>query len=165
MINCRLLGLCKVRAKDFLNLFDINQHGLEITTKHRWGDNNLLTLNYAYQVMSSNVKLTYAGDYADTMPRHIVSALYAKKFANNVSLSMGYYQQGTMLPIDRGPKDRQEFTRRIDLKLGKQFKVDDAGHKAEVAVVVQGLVGDDYHDYQIQNQYRRRAFLTASVEF
>ena len=151
--------------KDFLNLFDVDQHGLEVTTKHNWGANNRLTFNYTYQVMSSNVKLPYAGDYSDTMPRHMVSALYSKKFANNVNMSVGYYQQGTLLPIDRGPTDRQAFTRRWDVRLAKQFKVDRAGHKAEIAFVVQGLVGADYNDYQIQNQYNRRAFLTSSVEF
>lgn len=151
--------------KDFVNLFDVNQRGLELTTKHHWGASNWLTFNYAYQVMSSNVKLPYAGDYSDTMPRHMVSALYTKKFVNNVNVSVGYYQQGAMLPIDRGPKDRQALTQRVDLRVAKQFKVDNAGHQAEIAFVVQGLVGDDYHDYQIQNQYRRRAFLTASVEF
>jgi hypothetical protein len=151
--------------KNFVNLFDASHHGLELTSKHRWGDASWLMINYTFQTMSSNVQLPYAGSYSDTMPKQMVSALYATKIANNIDFSLGYYQQGTMAVIDQGVKDRQAFTRRVDIRVAKQFKIDNAGHHAEVALVVQGLSGAGYNDYLIQNQFNRRAFITTSVAF
>jgi hypothetical protein len=115
--------------------------------------------------MSSNVKLPYASDYSGTMPKHMVSALYSKMFDNGVACSLGYYQQGKMLSIDRGLTDQQQFTRRIDIRVSKQFKFDRAGHQAEIALVVQNLSGDPYVDYVVANQFNRRAFVTTSVAF
>jgi iron complex outermembrane receptor protein len=151
--------------KDFRNLFDAQHHGIEVTSKHRWGSGNLLTFNYSFQQMSSNVKLPYASDYSGTMPKHMVSALYSKMFDNGVACSLGYYQQGKMLSIDRGLTDQQQFTRRIDIRVSKQFKFDRAGHQAEIALVVQNLSGDPYVDYVVANQFNRRAFVTTSVAF
>ncbi|WP_124950530.1 TonB-dependent receptor plug domain-containing protein [Sulfuriferula thiophila] len=154
-----------LEPKNFVNLFDAEHHGVEVTTKHQWGDHNLLTFNYTFQLMSSEVKLPYASAYSGTMPKHMISALYSKTFSNDVALSLGYYQQGAMLPIDRGPNDLQAFTRRVDVRVAKQFKLDNAGNRGEVALVVQHLSGTPYTDYVVQNQFNRRVFLTASVQY
>lgn len=150
--------------KDFANLFDAEHRGLEVTTKHQWGDRNQLTLNYTYQLLRSNVTLPYAGDYADTMPRNMISALYARTFANDIALSLGYYQQDSMLPIDRVPTDRQHFTTRWDMRIAKGFKGND-GTSGEIALVVQGLLDEHYVDYLIENQFNQRAFVTAMLRY
>lgn len=154
-----------LEPKNFVNLFNAQHHGVEVTTKHRWGDHNLLTFNYSFQLMSSDANLSYASPYSGTMPKHMISALYSKAFANNVNFSVGYYQQGKMLSIDRGPNDQQNFIRRWDVRLAKQFTINNAGNKAELAVVVQDVSGDSYTDYVLKNQYNRRAFLTATVQY
>lgn len=151
--------------KNFVNMFDAQHHGAELTTKYHWGDHNLLTFNYTFQLMSSDVTLPYASPYSGTMPKHMVSALYSKTFANDIAFSLGYYQQGSMLPIDRGPSDLQNFTRRLDIRIAKQFKIDRAGHKGEVALVVQDLSGVPYTDYAVQNQFNRRVFLTSTFQY
>ena len=151
--------------KDFRNLFNAEHHGVEVSTKYHWGDRNQLLLNYAFQSMSSDVTLSYASPYSGTMPKHMVNALYRKQFDHGVTWSVGYYMQGQMLPIDRGAADTQALTRRWDTRLAKSFKIDRAGHQAEVALVVQDLLHDTHTDYLLQNQYNRRVYLTTTVQF
>lgn len=148
--------------KDFVNLFDAEHNGLEVTTKHQWGDRNQLTFNYAYQLLSSEFSSSYMGAYSDSMPRNMISALYSKTFAEEVMLSLGYYQQDTMLPIDRGPYDRQSFTTRWDMRIAKGFKAGNGGAQGEIALVVQGLLGEQHIDYINENQFNQRVFITAT---
>lgn len=149
--------------KDYVNLFNAEHNGLEITTKHQWGNRNQLTFNYAYQVLSSNLSVTYAGAYSDSMPRNMLSALYSKTFAGEIALSLGYYQQDSMLPIDRGPYDRQSFTTRWDMRVAKGFRKQKDGSEIEIALVVQGLLDEHYIDYVNENQFNQRAYITATL--
>jgi iron complex outermembrane receptor protein len=158
--------------RDFINSFDAEHNGLEVTTKHQWGDRNQLTFNYTYQVLSStfsgpaDTNINYPGTpYSDTMPRNMISALYSRKFANQIAFSLGYYQQDTMLPIDRGPADRQYFTSRWDMRIAKGFKSTSEGTEGEIALVVQGLLGEHYIDYLIENQFNQRVYLTATLKY
>ncbi|HEY6094395.1 MAG TPA: TonB-dependent receptor [Gallionellaceae bacterium] len=150
--------------KDFVNLFDAEHNGLEITTKHQWGDRNMLTFNYTYEVLYGDF-MGYAGSspYSDTMPRNMISALYSTRFGNDLMLSLGYYQQDTVLPIDRPNTDRQPFTSRWDLRVAKGFKLGSEGTQGEIALVVQGLLGEQYIDYLVENQFNQRVFVTASI--
>ena len=151
--------------KDFVNLFNAEHNGLEITTKHQWGDRNQLTFNYAYQVLSSNLSVAYAGAYSDSMPRNMISALYSKTFSGEIALSLGYYQQDNMLPIDRGPYDRQSFTTRWDMRVAKGFKKQKDGSEVEIALVIQGLLDEHYIDYVNENQFNQRAYITATLRY
>ncbi len=147
--------------KNFANLFDAEHKGLEITTKHQWGNRNTLTFNYTYQVLSSDF-VAGSSPYTDTMPRNLISALYSKTFADEVMLSLGYYQQDSVLPIDRPTTDRQPFTTRWDMRIAKGFKTGSDGAQGEIALVVQGLLGEHYIDYLIENQFNQRVFVTAT---
>lgn len=151
--------------KDFRNLFNAEHSGMELTSKHYWGDRNKLTFNYAYQVSSSNVKLSYAGDYNETMPRNLISALYSKSFADQIELSLAYYHQDTVLPIDRTTPDRQPFTTRWDMRIAKGFKPGNSGVEGEIALVVQGLFNEHYYDYVRTNIFNQRTFLVATFRY
>lgn len=152
--------------KNFVNLFDAEHTGLEITTKHNWGDRNQLTLNYAYQVLSSNTYLTYASAYSDSMPRNMISALYSKKFAGDVALSLGYYHQDTMQPIDQpATENRQSFTTRWDMRIAKGFKQVKGGAEGEIALIVQGLFDEHYNDYLDDNRFNQRTYLVATIRY
>lgn len=151
--------------KDFVNLFDAEQNGLEITTKHNWGDRNQLTFNYTYQVLSSNVNLSYASPYSESMPRNMISALYSKKFADEIGLSFGYYQQDAMLPIDHSADHRQSFTKRCDMRVAKGFKKSNGGPEGEIALVVQGLFDEHYIDYVNSNRFNQRTYLAATFRY
>ncbi|MBI5430871.1 MAG: TonB-dependent receptor [Nitrosomonadales bacterium] len=155
-----------------VNMFDAEHKGLEITTKHHWGAHRHLTFNYAWQMLSSpftaspDLTYNYLGtNYSETMPRNMLSALYSETFEGDIALSFGYYQQDTMLPIDRGFRDRQQLTRRGDVRIAKQFKSGNGGPEGEIAWVVQGLFADGHVDYMDSNVYKRRTYLTASVQY
>ena len=152
--------------KNFVNLFDAEHTGLEVTTKHNWGDRNQLTLNYTYQVLSSNTYLSYAGTYSDSMPRNMISALYSKKFAGEVALSLGYYQQDTMQPIDQpATENRQSFTTRWDMRIAKVFKQTNGSAEGEIALVVQGLFDEHYIDYIDDNRFNQRTYVVATFRY
>lgn len=158
--------------KDFVNLFDAEHQGLEVTTKHYWGDRNQLTLNYAYQVLSSNYIFTYANPYSGSMPRNMMSALYSKTFPAEIALSLGYYQQDAMLPIDRWHSDpsltnldRQTFTHRWDMRISKGFKSSNSSAEGEIALVVQGLFDEHYFDYINSNQFNQRTYISATFRY
>ncbi len=152
--------------KDYLNLFDAEHDGLELVTKHLWGDHNQLTVNYAYQVLrSDNLPVGANGSYSDTMPRNMISALFDKTFSGGVAFSIGYYQQGSMVPIDRPPYDRQQFTRRADVRIAKTFTTGYQGSKGEMALVIQYPFTDKYIDYRRRNQFNQRAYATVAFDF
>lgn len=152
--------------KNFVNLFDAEHNGLEITTKHNWGDRNQLTFNYTYQVLSSTTYLAYAGAYSDSMPRNMISALYSKTLPEKISLSLGYYQQDTMQPIDQPDSiNRQSFTTRWDMRIAKGFKSQSDRTEGDIALVVQGLLGEHYNDYIVGNQFNQRAYITATLRY
>lgn len=158
--------------KDYVNLFDAQHDGLEVTTKHYWGDRNQLTFNYTYQVLSSNVTLDYANPYNESMPRNMISALYTKFFTNELAFSLGYYQQDSMLPIDRWQSDpalknidRQQFTRRYDIKIAKGFIPLKGEAEGEIALVIQGLFDEHYIDYLNENKFNQRTFLTGTFKY
>lgn len=158
--------------KDFVNLFDAQYDGVEVTSKHYWGDRNQLTFNYSYQVLSSNVTLDYANPYNESMPRNMISALYSKSFPGEIALSLGYYQQDAMLPIDRWQSDpalknidRQSFTSRWDMRIAKGFKPHHGEAAGEVALVVQGLLDEHYIDYLNDNRFNQRVYITATFRY
>jgi iron complex outermembrane receptor protein len=158
--------------KNFVNLFNAEHRGLEITTKHYWGDNNKLTFNYAYQVLSSNFDFTYANTYSESVPRNMISALYSKKFNSDIYLSLAYYHQDAMLPIDRWTSDQtkkytdqQPFTTRWDLRIAKEFKQTNSTAAGEIALVVQGLFNERYFDYANTNKFNQRTFLVATFRY
>lgn len=151
--------------KDFVNAFSAEQNGLEITTKHYWGNRNQLTFNYSYMVLSSKNNLSYTSQYSESMPRNMISALYSKKFADDIALSLGYYQQDAMLPIDRGVNDRQSFTTRWDARIAKEFMPSNGSAGGEFALVVQGLFNEHYIDYLKENKFNQRIFMTATLRY
>ena len=150
---------------DIGNLFDAEHKGFELTTKHHWGDSNLLTFNYAWQLLSSPFIPSATGSrYSETMPRNMISALYSTAVDNGLAFSLGYYQQDAMLPLDRPDYDRQQLTRRVDVKLAKNFKL---GREAEgeLAWVVQGLFDGKHIEYEDANVFNRRTYLTATINY
>ncbi len=156
------------------NMFDAEQQGLEITSKHQWGDRNTLTFNYSYQLAKSDYINSYTASssagydgtaFNDGIPRNLISALYSKTFQQDWQLGMGYYQQDSMLTVDRSWYDRQGFTRRWDMRFAKGFRMGKDGSNAELAMVIQGVTDEHYVDYLVENQFNQRVFFTASYRY
>jgi hypothetical protein len=103
------------------------------------------------------------------MPRTIISALYSKTFATDISFSLAYYHQDAMLPIDRWSPpenpDRQPFTTRWDMRVAKEFKQTNNTASGEIALVVQGLFDEHYFDYANTNKFNQRIFLVATFKY
>ena len=142
----------------FENIINGTHVGFEVTTKQEWGADNNLTVNYSHQDISSN-----RDDYEQIAPAYMISALYSTSFSRIATVSLGYYQQATVLPMDRPAYDRQQFTRRIDFRLAKKLKANTHGAEGEIALVVQNPITDKYIDYRRRNEFNRRAYLTASI--
>ncbi len=164
--NFNLAPLASIPINDIGNKFDAQHRGLELTTKHHWGNRNLLTFNYAWQLLSSPFVPSATGSrYSETMPRNMISALYSTTGNNGLSFSLGYYQQDAVLPIDRPDYDRQQLTRRVDVKLAKKFKLGHAESEGEIAWVVQGLFDGQHIEYEDSNVFNRRTYLTATLTY
>jgi iron complex outermembrane receptor protein len=150
--------------QDYVNTFNAEHRGLEITTKSHWSEYDQLMVNYSYQVFTGNY-VSYGNNesYSSTMPRNMISALYSRNFADGIECSIGYYQQSTLLTIDRPSYDRQQFTRRVDARIAKKFKLDD--EEGDIALVVQDPLTNNYIDYRVRNQFSRRAFVTATIAY
>ncbi|MDD5058098.1 MAG: TonB-dependent receptor [Sideroxydans sp.] len=140
------------------NLIDATHSGLETTLKLR-GDKGQLLLNYSHQTITSKTL-----SYQETMPRNSVSGLYSMPEIAGWIFSVGYYQNGTQLAIDRPPRDRQLLSRRLDLRLARTFKAFNA-KEGEVAFVVQAPQNGAYLDYTQDNQFTRRAYMTVSMAY
>jgi iron complex outermembrane receptor protein len=136
------------------NLIDATHSGLETTLKVR-GELGQLLLNYSHQTITSKTT-----NYQETMPTNSVSGLYVLPEIDGWLLSIGYYQNGTQLAIDRSPLDRQLLSRRVDLRLAKTF-----AKQSEVALVLQEPQNGSYIDYMRENQFVRRVYMTVNMAY
>lgn len=141
------------------NLFNATHSGFETTVKYQWESGSHLLLNYAYHVISSTQV-----DYANGMPMNSVSAQYLQRVFDHGSVAVNMYQQSTMLAMDRGPIDRQPFTRRVDLRLANTFK-SEHNTNAELALVIQNLFNHRHTEYVVNNVMRRGGYLTLSLSY
>lgn len=163
-------------AYDFRNELTARYTGLEGTVKFHWKESSL-TFNYAHQLTSgalfttpalslAAVKLaSWMGRWSMSVPLNSGSLLYDTKFDGGILFSAGYYQQGaTWVLVGVGP---QPLTRRVDLRVAKQFKrsaVNNNKVGGEVALVLQNVFRDNnvgYSGYSLD----RRAYLTATINF
>ncbi|MDX8385900.1 MAG: TonB-dependent receptor [Gallionella sp.] len=151
---------------DIGNMFDAQHKGVEVTIERHWGKRNQLTFNYAWQLLKSPFTPLGTGTcYCETMPRNMISALYSTTGDNGLAFSLGYYQQDAVLAIDRPDYDRQQLTRRMDVKLAKKFKLGHAESEGEIAWVVQGLFDGHHIEYADSNVFNRRTYLTATINY
>ena len=150
---------------DAVNMFDAWHKGIELSTKHHWGVDSELTFNYAWQLLYSPFITAPNGTpYSESMPRNILGALYSTKLNDNTAMSLGYYQQDSMLPIDRPDYDRQQLTRRMDARLAWKIRRSN-DMETEVAWVVQGIFAKGHVDYMNSNVYQPRTYLSVAVAY
>lgn len=188
-------GSGKNPTLDFRNEFSARYAGLEGTVKYNWGERkNNLTINYAHQTVSAALVGTpkiltqtplpvsaeewayyqsvflgllqnAATDFSATTPMNSYSILYSRQMDYGGSVSFGYYEQGIVkVLIGNAP---QPLTRRLDIRVAKQYKLLHASSgKAggEVALVLQNVFRDDNVGYS-GYLFDRRAYLTATFNF
>ena len=136
-------------------------------------------MNYAHQRVKAvpvgtltlyppSVHSFFADKYSKTVPLNSASLLFAQEFSYGTRLGVGYYYQDKVHVLDRTVG--QPIMRRLDLKMAHRFgsahNKDSGTGGGEVAVVVQNALDDNsYTDYNPAAMAKRRAYLTATLEF
>lgn len=179
------------KVYDFRNEFSVRYTGLEGTVKYNWGKQNSLTFNYAHQSSSAVLVGTpriltqtpllppalwtalvinpalaalqdAASGFSASAPMNSFSFLYSRQMSDACSVSVGYYQQGAAhVYVGDFP---QPLSRRVDMRVAKQFKSIGKTGGGEISLVVQNVFQDNNVGYS-GYLFDRRAYLTATFDF
>ncbi|EKE16665.1 MAG: hypothetical protein ACD_10C00864G0001, partial [uncultured bacterium] len=168
-----------VIPKSFQSDFNAFHSGLEGTLNYKLGTRSRLIVNYAHQVAGAspsrispiaaiNASLqSYAYKYRETVPLNSSSLLFSHDFSGGMQLGVGFYHIDPVRSLDAGTM--QPLTRYLDLRVAQRFgSWRNNGKKSgsgEIALVVQNALSDHYFDYSTQTRNKRRAYLTATLEF
>lgn len=162
----------------FVNGMSAVYQGAEATIKHSFNAKSDLTVNFAHESARSNgPSLNAAGNtnlnsvdpstndiLTASIPGNSLSLLYSQRLANDFSFSASCYYQGSLQPFDRGRIDYQPIQRRADIRLARNFRLDDA-ISGEAALVVQNLFDDKYTEYIASNEFGRRGYFTLTLDW
>lgn len=169
-----------VYPASFNNLYSLSVKGFEGSLKFRWGDRNSVVVNYARQRMSCNatgsLTLPVFSSYLQAMadqcqkmaPLDSGSIMLIGQVTPDVSFTLGYFNQGTLMLLDA--LDAQTQMNRVDIRIAKSFGNLEQSGGGEVAVVVQNAFQDNYTEFANVPQKRnlifdRRAYVTATFNF
>ncbi|OGT01565.1 MAG: hypothetical protein A2143_01465 [Gallionellales bacterium RBG_16_57_15] len=168
-----------VTPRSFQSDFNAFHSGLEGTLNYKLGTRSRLIVNYAHQVAGAspsrispiaaiNASLqSYAYKYRETVPLNSASLLFSHDFSGGMQLGVGFYHIDPVRSLDAGTM--QPLTRYLDLRVAQRFgSWRNNGKKSgsgEIALVVQNALSDHYFDYSTQTRNKRRAYLTATLEF
>ena len=168
-----------VTPKSFQSDFNAFYSGLEGTLNYKLGTRSRLIVNYAHQVAGAspsrispiaaiNASLqSYAYKYRETVPLNSASLLFSHDFSGGMQLGVGFYHIDPVRSLDAGTM--QPLMRYLDLRVAQRFgSWRNNGKKSgsgEIALVVQNALSDHYFDYSTQTRNKRRAYLTATLEF
>lgn len=175
----------KPYSSSFKSDFNAFYSGLESTLNFKLGARSNLNVNYAHQVAGASPSrvspnaainsalITYADQYALTVPLNSASVLLSHEFTDWLKLGVGFYHQDKVRVLDESTT--QPITRRLDFKVEKRFgaprhKNDKARSvkppvSGEISVVVQNALSDHYTDYNPKIVGKRRTYFTATLEF
>ena len=164
-----------VTPKSFKSDFNAFYSGLEGTLKYKFGPRSNLTVNYSHQVAGATPSrvsptinaalISYANKYSQTVPLNSGSLLFSHDFSGGMQLGAGVYHIDPVRSLDAGTL--QPLTRYLDLRVAQRFgaKRSRGSGNGEIALVVQNALSDHYFDYSSQTRHKRRAYLTATLEF
>jgi iron complex outermembrane receptor protein len=157
-----------------VNGLSADYQGFEGTLKKKWADTSDLTVNFSHIFATSNtMALAAAGNtYFDSsydmlsasIPKNSASLLYSLRLASNYSFSASYYYQDSSQPFDRGPIDFQPVQHRTDIRIARNFHVDNKMN-GNVALVIQNLFNTDYTEYISSNEFHRCGYITLTIDF
>jgi iron complex outermembrane receptor protein len=184
----------------FGNLMATEYRGVDTTVKYHWDEGrSFLVASYAYHHASASLSALptqynsavaspdpafaavgdivkkfynteYFANFYQSVPKNSASLLLSQSFADSWQFSAGYYYRELMRVGDVGSDVTPETVmRRVDMRLAKTFKYRKA-QSAEVAVVVQNALQDEYTKYGTVNQvsqikFPRRGWITATFSF
>jgi len=156
-----LIGLCRTPGnpgRDFCNTDSAIQTGLETEVDYRPTTKSRLIASHSRLIINStNIRQIYSV----SAPVNMIKLLASHDFSGGFSASAGYYQQGDMKAL--GFSNRQEFSRRVDVRLAQTFKM--RRGKGEIALVMQNLLSDEYTEFRAENVFDRRGYVTLTLDF
>ena len=152
---------------------------MEGTLNYNFGTRSRLIVNYAHQVAGAspsrispiaaiNASLqSYAYKYRETVPLNSASLLFSRDFSGGMQLGVGFCHIDPVRSLDAGTM--QPLTRYLDLRIAQRFGSWQSKEKrsgsGEIALIVQNALSDHYFDYSTQTRNKRRAYLSATLEF
>ncbi len=168
---------------DFRNEFDARYTGFEGALKYKWGNRNILALDYAHQNVSceqigalylASTPLAsaawdwfsgYLQTFPQTAPRNTVGLSYSGRMSDTIEFSTRYFQQSAMMVITGD--DPQPLKRRVDVRVAKKFKPGGKIGGGEISLVVQNLFQQKKGESVGYSGYffDRRAYVTATLNF
>lgn len=103
-----------------------------------------------------------ATGFSSSVPTNSFSLLYSRQMGDRYSASAGYYQQGAVhVYVGQNP---QPLSRRLDLRVARQFGPIEKIGGGEVSLVVQNALKDSGAGYS-GYLFDRRAYLAATFNF
>lgn len=128
-------------------------------------------INAALNTSLNAALANFANIYSRTVPLNSASLLLSHDFSGGMQLGMGFYHIDPVRSLDAGtdPTRMQPLTRYLDLRVAQRFGKKPSGEggvgSGEVALVVQNVLSDHHFDYRVEAIHKRRAYLTATLEF
>ncbi len=151
------------KMRVFSNAASWTVEGVELQLRWKLAINTWLRFNYArleaegkrVRSVSSLIK-----EVTDSVPKHTAGLLFSHKLTENWQLS-GFLQYTDTVAWRSGT--RVESYSRFDLKLARQWRWGKT--ESELAVMSQNLFDEDYLEYQRNNRFDRRTFLSFSIKW
>jgi len=113
--------------------------------------------SYAYTTIESDN--TYQ-DFSKTAPRHNISILLSKEFANNINTSLAFFRVPEVEGLEDG--DLIPAHNRADFRIAFPFHTN--GIRGEVSFVTQNFL-DEYNDWRDDNTFDTRHFVSMTAQF
>jgi len=149
----------QVRVWD--NILNFTTQGLEIQASYKF--KNIPDMNARLAYAYYDTKGTYQkylnepnNRYeASSLPRHAATLLLSKKLENGFDVSGTFQFQSEY-------RQKKNKIKRLDLRLGKKFKLENG--KAKLDFVVQNIF-NKYNDFSPRNKFKTRAYIQLQLDF
>ena len=153
----------RVRVLD--NVAEWEVQGLEAQFTWKISRHSWLRLDYAYleaegQRERRNFRYPFTKGVANQVPEHSAGILFGHEFASGYQLS-GYWKFVDYIDWRSGTNVKSHG--RLDLKVGKRWQTERGD--IEAALTVQNALDKEYLEFQNNNEFHRRAFMSLTYHW
>lgn len=143
------------------NNLNFTTKGLEIQATHKFSKIPGLNARLAYSYIEASGSVLgdtrdpFSIKQASAIPKHSATLLLTKKFSD-------LYDASTTLQYQSDYQDRGAKIKRVDFRIGRKIKLNNA--KGKLNLVVQNAF-NQYNDFSRRNKFNTRAFLQLQLDF
>ena len=143
-------------ARDWMNIGDATQQGVEAQLKWQATSNTDVLANYAFLQIDSGF------DEKRYSPPHLSGVHLMHRFPGGVDMTLSHYWVSSFEPIGSGVLPAYK---RLDARIAKRFKLD--GLRGQVALTWENLTGAylEYSDNSPDNLFDSRAYIHFQLDF